>query len=196
MREADPRGAGQRRPRARTFLRLDRENAYAELGISPLASAAEISARYAELRKEAMRRVRDKLQRSFDDPDEARVQQLDRVHEKIGDDRRRRLYDEQNPQNVLLTVQPGRAEQLRLRHRRAALVTEWLRGELPPDALLPSPQCLRLWAPTGVPPDLLRELAPFARSAPAPAAGPAPPPADEPAAPVSIIDLDRLSKEG
>lgn len=196
MAEADPGGAQRRPPRSRAFLRLDLDNAYARLGISPLASTAEISSRIAELRREAMRRVRDKLQRSFDDPDEARIHQLDRIDEEIGDERRRRLYDEQNPQNVLLTVQPSRSEQLRLRHRRAALVTEWLREELPADACLPTPQCLRLWAPAGVPADLLRDLAPFARSAPPPSAGPAPPPADEPTTPVSIIDLDRLSKEG
>jgi len=197
MAEADPiRAERKGRPRSRAFLRLDIDNAYERLGISPLAPTEEISSRIAELRGEAARRVKQKLQRGLDDADEAEIHRLDQIHEEIGDDRRRRVYDEQNPQNVLLTVQPGPSEQLRLRHRRAALVTEWLHGELYADAFLPTPRSLRLWAPAGVPADLLRALAPFARDARASAAEEPTLPADDPPAPASIIDLDRLSKEG
>lgn len=144
------------RPRSKSFLRIDVRNAYARLGVSPLASTDEIASHIAELRSAAVKRLKAKGNTMVDDPDQQEVFRLDRIEEEIGDPRKRNTYDDRHPQNILLTVQPSTSEQAWLRHRRAGLISDWVYGELGLEALAPTPACLRLWAPRGVDPGLLK----------------------------------------
>ncbi|HXU32561.1 MAG TPA: hypothetical protein VN851_18495 [Thermoanaerobaculia bacterium] len=182
------------RPRAKVFLRIDLENAYARLGVSPLASAEEIAARITELRGKAMKVARAKAQRTFGDVEEE-IHRLDQIHDDIGDENKRRIYDEQHPQNILLTVQPSLAEQVWQRHRKAASISEWLCENLSEDAFLPSLRCLRLWNPNGLAGELLSVLSSFTDGEPIAAVEDNAHPMDEPAIPVSPDDLERLSEE-
>jgi len=145
------------RPRAKGFLRLDLQNAYAQIQVSPLVADEEISAAIAKRRGEANRRARARGDRG-EDLDE--ILQLDRIFELIGDPKKRKAYDEANPQNSLLTVQPSLTEQAFAKHRRAAQISEWLRTELGATEILPSPSCQKLWAPSG----LARELEAFLKA--------------------------------
>src|ERR1700693_5411185 len=184
------RGVGGR-TRSKTFLRLDRKNAYAEIGISPLASTEEIEKRIGDLRGKAMKRVRSQASGSAED--ECEIERLDRVHEQIGDPRKRKSYDERYPQNILLTVQPSATEQVWLRHRRAGLISEWIYGVLGETAFVPTPACVRLWAPSGLDQAMIEFLEQYVDSGPV-AATPDIPPEPLAEAP-TMSDLDRFIKE-
>ena len=179
------------RPRSKALLSISLENAYAQLGVSPLASTDEIAERISDLLSQARKRVRAKASKAANDPDEAEILRLQKVDREIGEAKRRAAYDEQYPQNILLTVQPSLTEQSWQRHRRAGLVSEWLHDSLGETALVPSPRCLSYWAPAGVDPAVLEFLEKYAESAsPAPAAGTPATESDRPQ--VSIADLERL----
>lgn len=179
-----------RRPRSKRFLKASQDNSYAHLGVSPLASTEEIAALIAKLRGEAMRRIKRGA------GEEEEVLRLDRIHEEIGKPAARKKYDEEHPQNVLLTVQPSQAEQTWLPYRRSGLVSEWLYEELREDEFVPTPRCLGLWAPGGLDEQLVAALARFgvenAGGGDAPAQ---PPPPGEGAPRVLPSDLERLLKE-
>ena len=145
-----PKTQSGSRPKAKTLLRIDLDNAYSRLEVSPLDSTEEIANKIANLRAAAIRRIRQKPTIAPDDKDQAEVNRLDRISEEIGDSLKRKMYDQENPQNLLLTVQPSQIEQSSLRYRRAGLISEWLYDELGEDCFLPSPRCLHLWAPSGV----------------------------------------------
>lgn len=160
------------RPDAKTFLEISGENPYAQLRVSPLAPTAEISARINTLLAQARRKVLAKASKTVDDPDEQELLRLQRIDQEIGDAKRRKTYDERNPQNILLTVQPSASEQAWLRFRRAGLISEWVHQTLSGDsagadgemALLPTPNCARLWAPSGLDEAVLTFLAEFERA--------------------------------
>lgn len=197
----DDRGAKPHfgnRPRAKAFLRISLENAYAQLGVSPLASTEEISNRISALLAEARRKVRAKASKSPDDPDEKEILRLQKIDEAIGDPKKRKLYDEKYPQNILLTVQPSAAEHVWLRHRKAGLISEWVYDMLGEAAFCPTPSCLRLWAPSGVDQLLLDFLAEHLRAEMASGnASAGTRPVEESAmAHLSVDDLERLTKEG
>jgi len=137
------------RPRSKSFLTVDRENAYLRLGVSPLASTDEIAARISERRSKAMKQAKAKAVRGVG-KEEEEIFDLDRIDEEIGKPAARKKYDEKHPQNVLLTVQPSPAEQAWLPYRKAGLVSEWLCEELGQDAFVPSLHCLGLWSPGGL----------------------------------------------
>jgi hypothetical protein len=183
-----------KRPRSKLFLSLDLKNAYARLGVSPLASDKEISDRIGKLRASAVKRLKAKGNAAIDDPDQQEAFRLDKIEEEIGDPRKRKVYDERHPQNILLTVQPSPAEQAWARHRKAGLISNWVQNELGEDALCPTPSCLRLWAPSGLDPELISFLSAYDAGDAPRSASPQPPqtPADEFAAMLSFNDLAGL----
>jgi len=172
------------RPRPRTLIAVDPDNAYAKLGVSPLSTTEEIKRVIDERRAAASARRAARADASYgeDDAEMVRLQQLDK---EIGTPRARAAYDAAHPANALLTVQPGVRDGWLQRGGRGGLISEWLVEELGADAWLPSPSALPLWLPGGPGPGLLDELRAFqtgppARAgtdpAPAPAMGPSPPP--------------------
>jgi hypothetical protein len=160
---------GGSRPSAKSFLEISGENPYAQLGVSPLAPTGEISTRINTLLAQARRKVLAKAAKSLDDPDEKELLRLQKIDQEIGEAKRRRTYDERNPQNILLTVQPSASEQAWLRFRRAGLISEWVHQTLSGDcgggygemAFLPTANCARLWAPSGLDEAVLTFLAEF-----------------------------------
>jgi hypothetical protein len=159
------KSAASSRPKSKSFLRLSLDNAYAQLGVSPLASTAEISARINTQLAQARRRILAKASHSSDDPDEKELLRLQKIDRQIGDAKRRKTYDEKFPQNILLTVQPSASEQAWTRHREAGLISEWIYEGLGEAGFLPTPRCLRLWAPAGLEQAMLDFLAQFQRTA-------------------------------
>jgi hypothetical protein len=148
------------RPRAKSFLQVDPQNAYQRLKVSPLATTEEIADHISSLRGKAMRDARNKTQRGLGDAEEE-ILRLQQIEEEIGKSDARERYDEQHPQNVLLTVQPSLAEQAWLRHRQAGLISEWICDELAPEDFVPSLRCLKLWTPSGLDEQLLALLSQF-----------------------------------
>jgi hypothetical protein len=182
-----------KRPRSKLFLSLDLKNAYARLGVSPLASDKEISDRIGKLRAAAVKRLKAKGNAAIDDPDRQEAFRLDKIEEEIGDPRKRKIYDERYPQNILLTVQPSPSEQAWARHRKAGLISKWVQNELGEDALCPTPSCLRLWAPSGLDAELISFLGEYsAGDTPQPASTPPQLPADDVAGMLSFNDLAGL----
>jgi hypothetical protein len=179
------------RPRSKRFLRMSQDNAYAHLGVSPLASTEEIDALISKLRGEAVRRVRRGV------GEEEEVLRLQRIHEEIGKPAARKKYDEKHPQNVLLTVQPSQAEQAWLPYRRSGLISEWLYEELGQDEFLLSPRCLGLWSPGGLDEQLTAVLSRFVNEKGTGADASTDPsmPAEDEWLPVLPSDLERLLKE-
>jgi hypothetical protein len=148
------------RPRARAMVRLDLSNAYARLGVSPLMSTEEIKAVVDRKRKELMRQRRDRAQQEFG-KEEAEITELQAIEAEIGSPRARTRYDQANPQNELLTVQPSPHDRWLDPAHRANLISAWLMEELGRDAILPSPESLCFWAPKGIDPELADLLARF-----------------------------------
>jgi hypothetical protein len=151
------------RPRAKTMVQLDPDNAYARLGVSPLLPTAEIKEVINRERKEIMRRRRTRGEQRFGE-EEAEMTRLQAIEDEIGTPRARARYDRLNPQNVLLTVQPGSGDACLDPANRAGLATAWLLDELGREGPLPSPESLALWAPKGLEPELVAFLAAFATS--------------------------------
>jgi hypothetical protein len=151
------------RPQSKAFLHVDTDNAYAQLGLSPLASTEEIETRISELRARAIKRARATGARSEEAENE--VLRLDKIDAEIGDQRRRDEYDEKYPQNILLTVQPSRLDEAWLKHRKASLLSDWLYEQLTDDPVVPTPRCLRFWAPGGIDATVLAFLERFVDSA-------------------------------
>ncbi len=151
------------RPRAKAMASLDLYNAYARLGVSPLLSTDEIKADILRKRKELMRQRRTRGQQEFG-KEETEITELQALEDEIGTPKARARYDQANPQNELLTVQPSPGDRYLDSRRRSSLVTAWLVEELGRDVLLPSADSLFLWAPNGLGTDLVAFLAEFASS--------------------------------
>jgi hypothetical protein len=137
-----PRG---RRPRSKTLVRIDLENAYARLGVSPLMSAESIKELINTKRREMMRRRRARGEQRFGE-EEAEMTRLQQIEDEIGTPKARARYDQANPQNELLTIQPCPRDVRFEPSRRAGLATAWLVEELGREVVLPSPDCLAFWA--------------------------------------------------
>jgi hypothetical protein len=174
------------RPRAKTMVQLDPDNAYARLGVSPLLPTAEIKEVINRERKEEMRRRRTRGEQRFGE-EEAEMTRLQAIEDEIGTPRARARYDRLNPQNVLLTVQPGPGDSCLDPANRAGLATAWLVEELGREGPLPSPESLALWAPRGLDPELVAFLAAFASTGDRGAA------ADGLDAPPNLDDLRRIA---
>ena len=197
-----PAKSNSRRPQSKAFLRISLDNAYAQLGVSPLAPTAEISALINKQLAQARRRILAKATRLPDDPDEREQLRLQKIDGQIGDAKRRKVYDEANPQNVLLTVQPSALERAWARHSKAGQISEWLREEFHRSSpqtqavFLPSPNCQRLWTPSGIDENILLFLADCIAAAPAPDASAEATIAADPEGPLTIHDLEQiLAKE-
>jgi hypothetical protein len=149
------------RPRPKARLAVDPGNAYAQLGISPLASTEEIRRVLSDKRAKAMATRRSRGEQQFG-AEEAEIVALQEIEKLIGAPAARAAYDRAHPQNELLTVQPGPRDRVLEPARRAHLVTAWLVDELGPSATLLHPDCYWLWLPGGLDPALAAALAAFA----------------------------------
>ncbi len=152
------------RPRPKTRLAIDTENAYAKLGASPLASLDEIKKILSDKRGKAMAARRAKGQAASGD-DEAEIIELQAIEKQIGSTASREAYDREHPQNALLTVQPAPRDRAFEPQKIASLVTAWLVEELGADALLLHPDAYWLWLPGGLDAELAQQLAPFSETA-------------------------------
>ena len=152
------------RPRPKTRLAIDPENAYAKLGASPLASLDEIKKILSDKRGKAMAARRAKGQAASGD-DEAEIIELQLLEKHIGSAAAREAYDREHPQNALLTVQPAPRDRAFEPHKIASLVTAWLVEELGADAMLLHPDAYWLWLPGGLDAELAAQLAPFLETA-------------------------------
>jgi hypothetical protein len=155
------------RPRPKTRLAIDPDNAYARLGASPLASTDELKKLLSDKRGQAMAARRARGQQAFGDEEQAIIE-LQAIEKLIGTAAARADYDREHPQNALLTVQAAPRDKAFEPARIASLVTAWLVDELGPDAMLLHPDAYWLWLPGGLDPELAAQLAPFAAAAPAP----------------------------
>lgn len=152
------------RPRPKTRLAIDPDNAYAKLGISPLASIDEIKRLLSDKRGKAMAARRAKGQAAIGD-EEAEIIELQAIEKEIGAPAARAAHDREHPQNALLTVQPAPRDKAFEPAKVASLVTSWLVEELGPEALLLHPDAYWLWLPGGLDPELAAQLQPFAAAA-------------------------------
>lgn len=153
------KSVSKRRPRSKDFLSIDTENAYTRLGVSPLESTEKIASLIADLRGKTMKMAKARVERSIEDEQE--IQRLDNIHNNIGKPEGRKRYDEEHPQNIMLTLQPSSLEQSWLKHRLDGLISEWLLEELGQDDVVPSFRCLKFWSPQSLEDDLLEFLAQF-----------------------------------
>ncbi len=151
---------GGGRPRPKTMVRLDVYNAYARLGVSPLLPTDEIKEVINRKRKEVMRRRRTRGEQQFGEEDNE-MTRLQEIEDEIGTPKARARYDQRNPQNELLTIQPGPADKALDSRHRTGLATAWLVEELGREKSLPSPECLTFWAPKGLDPELIEFLTAF-----------------------------------
>lgn len=154
------------RPRPKTRLAIDPDNAYARLGISPLASIDEIKKVLSDKRGKAMAARRAKGQAAAGE-EEAEIIELQAIEKEIGSPAARAAHDREHPQNALLTVQPASRDKAFEPAKIASLVTSWLVEELGPESMLLHPDAYWLWIPGGLDPDLAQQLQPFAAAAPA-----------------------------
>ena len=167
------------------MIQLDPDNAYARLGVSPLLPTAEIKEVINRKRKEVSRRRRGRADQQFGEED-AEMTHLQAIEDEIGTPRARARYDRLNPQNALLTVQPGPGDSLLDPGSRAGLATAWLVEQLGRESPLPTAESLALWAPRGLDPELVAFLAAFASIGDRGAV------ADGPDAPPDVADLQRI----
>ncbi|HEX7836201.1 MAG TPA: hypothetical protein VF469_01995 [Kofleriaceae bacterium] len=156
------------RPRPRTRLAIDPDNAYARLGAPPLATTDEIKKLLSDKRGKAMAARRAGGQQAFG-AHEQDIIELQAIEKQIGTPAARAAYDREHPQNALLTVQSAPRDKAFEPAGVAALVTAWLVDELGPDAMLLHPDAYWLWLPGGLDAELAAQLAPFAAAAAAPA---------------------------
>lgn len=173
-----------RRPRPRTPLAIDPDNAYARLGASPRATIDEIKKLLSDKRGKAMAARRARGQQSFGD-EEHEIMALQEIEREIGTPAAREVYDREHPQTALLTVQPAPRDKAFEPARIASLATAWLADELGPDAMLLHADAYWLWLPGGLDPELAAQLAPFVAAAPAHA----------PAAALAIADLGTVAAD-
>lgn len=153
------KSVSKRRPRSKDFLTIDTENAYSSLGVSPLESTEKIASLIADLRAKAKKTAIAKPEQKIECQQE--IQRLDNLHDDIGKPGGRKRYDEEHPQNIMLSLQPSLIEQSWLRHRLDGLISEWLLEELEQDTVVPSFHCLKFWSPQNLEDDLLAFLAQF-----------------------------------
>lgn len=145
-------------PHPKSYLRIDPDNAYKRLGVSPLISTDEIATRISDLRGKAAKSAKAK---GHGEAEIREIERLDKIAKEIGDDKERVKYDEAHPVNVLLTVQPSRSEKTWSRYLRAGVASEWLCEVLGDDAFIPSLRCVTFWAPSGLDPNLKAFLLAF-----------------------------------
>ena len=152
--------ANATRPRPKTRLAIDPDNAYGRLGASPLATTDELKKILSDKRGAALAQRRAKGQVGGGE-EEAAIIELQAIEALIGAPAARAAYDREHPQNALLTVQPAPRDRAFEPARTANLVGAWLVEELGPEAMLLHPDAYWLWLPTGLDPELENQLAPY-----------------------------------
>jgi len=187
MNDSTPSG----RPRSKSLVRVDLENAYAKLGVSPLMTTEEIKRVAEQKRRELMRKRRTRSHQQFG-AEEAEITELQQIEDLIGTPRARENYNQANPQNELLTVQPAPNDRWLDPRRRDGLITAWLVEELGQAVMLPSPESLALWAPNGTSPELAALLQMFATAPPSGSDATPDGNAETPSL-LTLADLGRLS---
>ena len=85
-----------------------------------------------------MRQRRMRGQQQFGD-EEAEITRLQAIEDEIGTPRGAARYDQANPQNELLTIQPSPSDRWLDPKQRANLVSAWLVAELGRDRCCPLP---------------------------------------------------------
>lgn len=146
MNESSP----SRRPRPSSFVQVDLDNAYARLGISPLAPTRDIKQLINDKIRELKSQLSSKSEASFGDVED-QINRLQQIEEKIASPKARARYDQQHPQNELLTIQPCPSDHFDDPRFRAGLVTAWLVETLGSDRLLPTADCLAFWRVENLP---------------------------------------------
>ncbi|MBA3539229.1 MAG: hypothetical protein H0T79_06345 [Deltaproteobacteria bacterium] len=154
------------RPRPKTRLVIDPDNAYGRLGASPLATTDELKRILSDKRGAALAARRAKGQHATGD-EEREIIELQAIEALIGMPATRAAYDREHPQNALLTVQAAPRDRAFDPGRTAGLVTAWLLEELGPEVMLLHPDAYWLWLPAGLEPELAAQLVQYAQSAPA-----------------------------
>jgi len=139
-------GKDAKRPRPRARIVVDPNNAYARLGVSPLASTDDIKAHILALRSKAQASKRSRGDQDFGAA-EAEMTRLQEIEALIGAPRSRARYDAEHPENELLTVQPAPADRFSGLRERANLAGAWLVEELGREAAFPSADSEAMWAP-------------------------------------------------
>lgn len=134
------------RPRPKSRLVVDPNNAYARLGVSPLSSTEEIKAFVLAKRSKAQQSKRSRGDDDFGAA-EAEMTRLQEIEAEIGSPRARAKYDARHPQNELFTVQPAAADRRFDLRERANLASAWLVEELGADEEFPSADSIPLWSP-------------------------------------------------
>lgn len=134
------------RPRPKSRLVVDPNNAYARLGVSPLSTTEEIKSFILAKRSKAQASMRSRGDTDYG-ASEAEMTRLQELEEEIGTPRGRTKYDAKHPQNELLTVQPARADRRFELRQRANLAGAWLIEELGADGEFPSAESIPLWSP-------------------------------------------------
>jgi hypothetical protein len=175
------------RPRPRTRLAIDPDNAYARLGASPLATTDEIKKLLSDKRGKSMAARRAAGQQAFG-THEQDIIELQAIEKQIGTPAARAAYDREHPQNALLTVQSAPRDRAFQPTGIASLVTACLLDELGPGAMLLHPDAYWLWLPGGLDPELAAQLAPFTAAEPTRA--------DPAAAVLDVHDLGNPSGPG
>lgn len=155
------------RPQAKTLVRIDPNNAYARLGLSPRATIKEIQSELNQRRSMLMNASRGRADQRFGD-EEAQIIELQRIEKEIGSARARARHDETNPQNELLVVQTSPRDRGLMPDYRDAVISAWLVEELGRMGWLPTAESARLWAPRGLPEELVQFLRPFVRAGESP----------------------------
>jgi curved DNA-binding protein CbpA len=160
------------RPRPNCFVQVDLDNAYARLGVSPLAATREIKQLINDKIRQLKSQLGTKSESSFSAA-EHEITQFQQIEERIASPKARARYDQEHPQNELLTVQPCPYDHFDDPQYRAGLVTAWLIEALGRDRLLPTAECLAFWRATSDP----ARAEPGSPAADAPGAGAEPQPA-------------------
>jgi hypothetical protein len=151
------------RPHPRSPLVLDTNNAYARLGVSPLASVDEIKTVLNKKRREALELRRDGSKQALAEA-EREMERLQDIEKDIGTPARRTAYDAEHPQNELLTVQPSPRDRVLADATRLDVVTRWLADVVGAGAMPTMPMSGDLIAPEGIDSELASILAPFEKS--------------------------------
>lgn len=133
------------RPKPHAFVQVDLDNAYARLSVSPLESTASIKSVINQKLKELRAQLRRRSEQKFSAVEDE-ITEIQKIEARIASPKARERYDQEFPQNALLTVQPAPHDRYADPVFRAGVVTAWLLEELGPRCILPTPESLRLWA--------------------------------------------------
>lgn len=137
------------RPQPKSFVQVDLNNAYARLGVSPLATDKEIKQLYNEKDAKLRGQLRDKANQQFSSI-EQQITELQEIEALIGSPKARARYDQEHPYNESLTVQPLPGDRFDDPIHRANLATEWLVEQLGRTALLHTPESAAIWGGNAV----------------------------------------------